>query len=148
MAYQLIGRNTLIPRKTFTGRHRRYVKNDPNNPFENADIDIQHEEFDVLECVIQPVSGRAVRDYNLQSLPEGYRDYDSFYVYSSTILYAGKEGTNELPDQILIPNQRGVQKWYTVIKSDDHKTTDVNRYKAFVVLLPEAKAEQIKNVII
>lgn len=148
MAYQLIGNNTLIPRKTFTGRHRTVVKNDPDSPFINTTVDIEHEEFDVLECVIQPVSGRAVRDYNLQSLPEGYRDYDSFYVYSSTLLYAGKEGTDELSDQILIPNQRGVQKWYTVIKSDEHKTTNVERYKAFVVLMPEFKEEQNKNVII
>lgn len=69
--YKLIGRNKLIPRPTFVGRHRQYAKVDMNNPFENQGVEIEYEEFDVLECVVQPLTGKAARDYTSQLMQEG-----------------------------------------------------------------------------
>lgn len=135
--YRLIGRNKLIPRPTFTGRHREYTKIDQDNPFENQGGVIVYEDFDVLDCVVQPLTGKAARDYTTQLMQEGGRQYDSFTVYSSVMLRGPVEGTNELADQILLMNSRGETVWFTVIKSDAYQTTGVSRFRAYVVSVPE-----------
>lgn len=135
--YKLIGKNKLIPRPTFVGRHREYAKVDMDNPFENQGIQIDYEEFDVLECVVQPLTGKAARDYTSQLMQEGGRQYDSFTVYSSVMLRGPVEGSNELADQIKLMNSRGEMVWFTVIKSDAYQTTGVARFRAYVVSVPE-----------
>lgn len=135
--YRLIGRNKLIPRPTFLGRHREFQKVDPDSPYENQGVDIIYEEFDVLECVVQPLTGKAARDYTSQLVAEGGRQYDSFTVYSSNILRGPIEGSNDLADQILLMNSRGEMVWFTVIKSDIYQTTGVARFRAYVVAVPE-----------
>lgn len=135
--YRLIGRNKLIPRPTFTGRHREYEKVDLDNPYENQGVQILYEEFDVLECVVQPLTGKAARDYTSQLMQEGGKQYDSFTVYSSVMLRGPVEGSNELADQILLQNSRGEMVWFTVIKSDPYQTTGVARFRAYVVSVPE-----------
>uniref|UniRef100_A0AAU8GEF5 Minor head protein n=1 Tax=Salmonella phage vB_SEnST11_KE22 TaxID=3161173 RepID=A0AAU8GEF5_9CAUD len=135
--YRLIGRNRLIPRPTFTGRHRQYAKVDTSNPYENQGVEIEYEEFDVLECVVQPLTGKAARDYTSQLMQEGGRQYDSFTVYSSVMLRGPVEGSNELADQIKLMNSRGEMVWFTVIKSDAYQTTGVARFRAYVVSVPE-----------
>lgn len=135
--YRLIGRNKLIPRPTFTGRHREYEKVDQDNPYENQGVQILYEEFDVLECVVQPLTGKAARDYTSQLMQEGGKQYDSFTVYSSVMLRGPVEGSNELADQILLQNSRGEMVWFTVIKSDPYQTTGVARFRAYVVSVPE-----------
>lgn len=135
--YRLIGRNKLIPRPTFTGRHREYEKVDQDNPYENQGVQILYEEFDVLECVVQPLTGKAARDYTSQLMQEGGRQYDSFTVYSSIMLRGPVEGSRELADQILLQNSRGEMVWFTVIKSDPYQTTGVARFRAYVVSVPE-----------
>lgn len=135
--YRLIGRNKLIPRPTFTGRHREYEKVDLDNPYENQGVQILYEEFDVLECVVQPLTGKAARDYTSQLMQEGGRQYDSFTVYSSIMLRGPVEGSHELADQILLQNSRGEMVWFTVIKSDPYQTTGVARFRAYVVSVPE-----------
>lgn len=134
--YRLIGRNKLIPRKTFIGRHRTFSQPDPDNPFENQEITIQYEEFDVLECVVQPLTGKAARDYTSQLTEAGGRQYDSFTVYSSTLLKGPVEGSFLLADQIQLMNSRGEMEWFTVIKSDPYQTTGVSRYRAYVISTP------------
>lgn len=135
--YRLIGRNKLIPRPTFVGRHREYSKVDMDNPYENQGVEIEYEEFDVLECVVQPLTGKAARDYTSQLMQEGGRQYDSFTVYSSVMLRGPVEGSNELADQIKLMNSRGEMVWFTVIKSDAYQTTGVARFRAYVVSVPE-----------
>ncbi|ADP02458.1 conserved hypothetical protein [Salmonella phage PVPSE1] len=135
--YRLIGKNRLIPRPTFTGRHRQYSKVDASNPYENQGVEIEYEEFDVLECVVQPLTGKAARDYTSQLMQEGGRQYDSFTVYSSVMLKGPVEGSNELADQIKLMNSRGEMVWFTVIKSDAYQTTGVARFRAYVVSVPE-----------
>ncbi|AKJ74520.1 hypothetical protein SP19_29 [Salmonella phage 19] len=135
--YRLIGRNRLIPRPTFTGRHRQYAKVDTSTPYENQGVEIEYEEFDVLECVVQPLTGKAARDYTSQLMQEGGRQYDSFTVYSSVMLRGPVEGSNELADQIKLMNSRGEMVWFTVIKSDAYQTTGVARFRAYVVSVPE-----------
>ena len=137
--YRLIGRNKLIPRKTFIGRHRTFSQPDPDNPFENQEIAIQYEEFDVLECVVQPLTGRAAKDYSSQINPEGDRQYEAFTVYSSTKLYSPDEGTYAMADQIQLPDIRGDLKWFTVLKCDAYVTSGGGRYRFFVVEEPEGE---------
>lgn len=69
VGYRLIGKNRLIPRKTFKGRHRTF-KRIENSPFANKGVELEIEEFDVLECVMQPLTGRAAKDYSSQINPE------------------------------------------------------------------------------
>lgn len=135
--YKLIGRNRLIPRPTHKGRRRVITKTDPNSPFSNKGTTTTYEEFDVLECVVQPMTGKAARDYTAQLMQEGGKQYDSFTVYSTTPLRGPKEGTGQLADQILLPNSIGESTWFTVIKSDIYSSSGVQRYRAFVVSVPE-----------
>lgn len=134
--YRLIGRNRFIPRKTFKGRHREYHKNDPDNPFVNDSRTIVYTEFDVTDCVVQPLTGKTARDYTGHIVPEGSSQYDSFTVYSSVPLLGAKEGTDDLSDQIELLNSRGQVEWFTVIKSDLYQTTGVTRYRSYVISEP------------
>lgn len=135
--YRLIGRNRLIPRPNFPGRHREYRKVDLDNPYENQGVEILYEDFEVLECVVQPLTGKAARDYTSQLMQEGGKQYDSFTVYSSNMLRGPVEGSTELADQILLMNSRGEMVWFTVIKSDAYQTSGVARFRAYAVSVPE-----------
>ncbi|EFE8349810.1 hypothetical protein O8H85_002903 [Escherichia coli O157] len=136
--YKLIGKNRLIPRKTFKGRHRVYNKT-VGGPFVNEGLELEYEEFDVLECVVQPLTGRAAKDYSSQINPEGDRQYEAFTVYSSTKLYSPDEGTYAMADQIQLPDIRGDLKWFTVLKCDAYVTSGGGRYRFFVVEEPEGE---------
>lgn len=136
--YKLIGKNRLIPRKTFKGRHRVYSKT-VGSPFANEGLELEYEEFDVLECVVQPLTGRAAKDYSSQINPEGDRQYEAFTVYSSTKLYSPDEGTYAMADQIQLPDIRGDLKWFTVLKCDSYVTSGGGRYRFFVVEEPEGE---------
>lgn len=136
--YKLIGKNRLIPRKTFKGRHRVYNKTG-GGPFANEVLELEYEEFDVLECVVQPLTGRAAKDYSSQINPEGDRQYEAFTVYSSTKLYSPDEGTYAMADQIQLPDIRGDLKWFTVLKCDAYVTSGGGRYRFFVVEEPEGE---------
>lgn len=134
--YKLIGKNRLIPRPTYKGRHRSFAKSDVENPFENVGVEIEYTEFDVIECVVQPMTGRAARDYTAQLMLEGGKQYDSFTVYSSVPLVGPTEGTTSLSDQIYLPSSSGIMTWFTVIKSDPYPSSGVSRYRSFVVAVP------------
>lgn len=136
--YKLIGKNRLIPRKTFKGRHRVYNKT-VGGPFANEGLEFEYEEFDVLECVVQPLTGRAAKDCSSQINPEGDRQYEAFTVYSSTKLYSPDEGTYAMADQIQLPDIRGDLKWFTVLKCDAYVTSGGGRYRFFVVEEPEGE---------
>lgn len=141
MSYKLIGKNKLIPQKTLTGRHVSSVKKDiiigdMSSPFTNKETEYVFEEFEVLECSVQPIMGKAYRDYALTLLPEGFKDYESYYVFSTTPLLDAQEGTNNLPDQIKLKNNRFQEEWFTVIKTDRFSTTDIERYQCFVISAP------------
>lgn len=136
--YKLIGKNRLIPRKTFKGRHRVYNKT-VGGHFANEGLELEYEEFDVLECVVQPLTGRAAKDYSSQINPEGDRQYEAFTVYSSTKLCSPDEGTYAMADQIQLPDIRGDLKWFTVLKCDAYVTSGGGRYRFFVVEEPEGE---------
>lgn len=141
MSYKLMGKNKLIPQKTLKGRHVNYVLRSVEidgieSPFANKETVYEFEEFEVLKCSVQPIMGKAVRDYALNLLPEGFRDYESYYVFSTTPLVDTKEGSNKLPDQILLTNNRFEEEWFTVIKTDRFSTTDIERYQCFVIAAP------------
>lgn len=137
-SYRLLsGRNKLIPRKEVTCRHRRYVKTDPDSPFENVGRDIDYEEFVAVECNVQPMRGKAARDQNNQLEVSGEVDYDSYTVYSETLLTRAREGTDGLSDQMLLPDTGGEMTWFTVMKIDIFVTSDVPRYKYYLIAVPD-----------
>lgn len=136
-AYTLLSsRNRLIPRIEVEGRHRSYVKTDPDSPFENGSIDIQYESFTAVECVIQPMRGKAQRDQNNQLEISGEVDYDSYTVYSETVLFRAREGTDDLSDQLLLPDSSGGETWFTVMKADRYPSSGVQRYRYYLIAIP------------
>ncbi|EFM7019275.1 hypothetical protein BAU67_001842 [Escherichia coli] len=142
--YRLIGKNRLIPRKTMKGRHRFY-RRVGESPFENEGLELCFEEFDVLECVVQPLTGRAAKDYSTQINPEGDREYEAYTVYSSTPLFNPDEGTYDMADQIQLPSIRGKLKWFTLLKCDQYTTSGVSRFRSYVVEEPDQKDEVIED---
>lgn len=135
--YRLLSsRNQLIPRVEVQGRHRVAVKTDPNSPFENGGIEVQYEPFTAVECVIQPMRGKAQRDQNNQLEQSGEVDYDSYTIYSETLLFRAKEGTDELSDQLLLPDSGLGESWFTVMKSDRFPSSGVMRYRYYVIAVP------------
>lgn len=133
--YKLIGKNRLIPRPTYQGRHRNFEATE-ESVYENVGVELQYSQFDVEDCVVQPMTGRAARDYTSQLMIEGGKQYDAFTVYSSTPLKGPIEGTLTLADQILLPSSTGEMVWFTVIKSDPYPSSGVSRFRAFVVSVP------------
>lgn len=135
--YRLIGKNRLIPRISCTGRHRVWQKTDLDNPFENGSLSVAYTDFTAIECVIQPITGKALRDQNEKLLDEGGNEYDSYTVYTTTRLLRAREGTNDLADQLLLPDSRGEDTWFTTIKCDPHPSSGVQRYKVYLIAIPE-----------
>lgn len=135
--YRLIGNNLLIPRISCEGRHRLAVKQDPDDPFVNGSLVVQFTPFTAEKCVIQPIDGKATRDQNNQLVQEGEKDYDSYHVYTSTRLLRANEGTNQLADQLLLKDSRGDMTWFTVMKCDAHGSTGVERYKVYLIAIPQ-----------
>lgn len=138
MGYKLIGKNRLIPRVDIQGRRRVYVKSESSDSnFDNEDLEISILDFIIQDCSVQPTTGRSVRDYTMKLQMEGMLDHDSYMVYSGTMLQDSKQGTGILPDQILLSDNNGVERWFTVLKSDKYITSGVERYQSFVVAAPE-----------
>lgn len=136
-SYRLLsGRNKLIPRIEVEGRHRKWGKSDPDNPFENGGVDVEYESFTATECTVQPMSGKALRDLNNKLTLAGEEDYDSFTVYSETPLFGANEGTKGLSDQLYLPTSRGTKEWFTVIKSDVYVSSGAPRYRHYLISVP------------
>lgn len=135
--YRLMGRNQLIPWSTQQGRHREYQKVDNDNPFENGGVNVVYTPFDAIECVVQPMRGKAARDQNNQLVQEGEKDYDSYTVYTSTLLLRAEEATNNLADQLLLKNTRGEMVWFTVMKTDIFSTSGIDRFRCYLIAVPE-----------
>lgn len=135
--YRLLSsRNRLIPRIVCEGRHRTWKKVDLDDPFENGSLEIEYEPFTAVECVIQPMNGKALRDQNNQLVEAGEQDYDSYTVYSETRLLRAREGTKDLADQLLLADSRGEPTWFTVMKCDPHPSSGVERYRHYLIAVP------------
>lgn len=135
--YRLLsGRNRLIPRVEVEGRHRSWQKTDPTDPFVNGSVSVVYEPFVAVECTIQPMRGKAIRDQNNQLMIGGEEDYDSYTVYSETLLSRAREGTSELSDQLLLPDSGGGKTWFTVMKVDMFPSSGVNRYRYYLIAIP------------
>lgn len=135
--YRLLSsRNRLIPRVEVQARHRSWVKTDPDSPFLNAGREVVYEPFLAVECTIQPMRGKAVRDQNNQLMIGGEEDYDSYTVYSETLLRRAREGTEDLADQLLLPDSGGGETWFTVMKADQFVSSGVSRYRYYLIAMP------------
>lgn len=132
----LSSRNRLIPRIEVKGRRRVAVKTDPDDPFLNGSLEMQYEEFTAVECSIQPMRGKAARDQNNQLQVEGETDYDSYTVYSETVLRRAQEGTDQYSDQLLLPNSIGEDTWFTVMKVDRYVSSGTNRFRYYLIAIP------------
>lgn len=129
-------RNQLIPRVEVEGRRRSYKKVDLDDPFDNGGLEIEYTPFTAVECVIQPIRGKALRDQNNQLTTAGEEDYDSYTVYSETVLYRAQEGTDKLSDQLCLPNSVGENSWFTVMKADRYPSAGNMRYRYYLIAVP------------
>lgn len=135
--YQLLSRrNQLIPRIECIGRRRTWAKSDPDSPFVNAGRTVTYTPFTAVECVIQPMRGKAQRDQNNQLVEAGEQDYDSYTVYSETLMFRAREGTDELADQLMLKDSRGEDSWFTVMKVDIFQSSGTKRYRYYLVAIP------------
>lgn len=135
--YRLLSsRNRLIPRIEVEGRHRIWRKTDPDSPFINKGVEIEYTPFTAVECSIQPIRGKAIRDQNNQLMIGGEEDYDSYTVYSETLLFRAREGTDSLSDQLLLPDSGGDDAWFTVMKADRFVSSGVPRYRYYLIAVP------------
>lgn len=137
MGYKLIGKNTLIPKIDVPGKKRSYVKDvNSTSVYSNTGLVIHEEDFIVTGCSIQPPTGRSLRDYTLKLGNEGYKDHDSYLVFCDIRLKDSLQGTGLLPDQVFLPDLHGLNKWFTVMKTDWYVSSQVERYQCFVVAVP------------
>lgn len=135
--YRLLsGRNRLIPRIEVEGRHRTWQKTDPDDPYVNGSVEVVYEPFTAVECTVQPMRGKAIRDQNNQLMIGGEEDYDSYTVYSETLMFRAREGTKDLSDQLLLPDSGGGKTWFTVMKADMFPSSGVNRYRYYMIAIP------------
>ena len=136
-AYSLLSnRNRLIPRIEVEGRSRTWKKSDPDDPFVNGGVDVEYTPFTAVECTIQPMRGKAIRDQNNQLMIGGEEDYDSYTVYSETLMFRAREGTDDLSDQLLLPDSGGGKTWFTVMKADQFPSSGVSRYRYYLIAVP------------
>lgn len=136
VGYKLIGKNKLIPRVTIEGRHREWAKVDPTNPYVNGGVEIVYTDFDAVDCVIQPMRGKAARDQTNKLMEEGSRDYDSYTVYTSTLIFSAREGHPEMADQLLLKDSRGEMTWFTAMKVDPYPSSGVDRFRVYLIAVP------------
>jgi GTP:adenosylcobinamide-phosphate guanylyltransferase len=90
----------FIPKVNLAGE-RVYQEEDEYYAVTEVKVPLVIEEAD-----IQPVKG-----HELMTLEEGYRVKSVYKVFTPTLLSAGKEGTNILPDRIFY---KGI--WFVVFK--------------------------------
>lgn len=136
-AYSLLSsRNRLIPRIEVEGRKRVWEKTDPDDPYLNGSVKVVYEPFTAVECTIQPMRGKAIRDQNNQLMVGGEEDYDSYTVYSETLMFRAREGTQDLSDQLLLPDSGGTKTWFTVMKADMYPSSGVPRYRYYLIAIP------------
>jgi len=131
--YRLLGNFKDIPQVTLNGRSRISHK-DPDSPFENVGNEIVYSAKSLKNCNIQPLSGRSLRDYENLIGPEGFKNVEAYYLYTSTKLVVGVEGTGILSDQVELESVTGLNLWFTVLRAFVHNYTSVQRYKYLVIL--------------
>jgi len=131
--YKLLGNFADLPQVSLNGRSRVSVK-DPNNPFENVGNVINYSPKVLDDCSVQPVSGRSLKDYENLIGPEGFKNIEAYYLYTSTKLIVGVEGTGILSDQVQLESVTGLTLWFTTLRAFSHNYTGVARYKYLVIL--------------
>lgn len=80
-------------------------------------------EFIVANADIQPVRGNEIN-----IIPEGFRGKSLYKIYSKTPMTAGKEGTDNLPDKVLIFGE-----WHSVYQVEKWLYGLDDYYLAYVV---------------
>ena len=114
----------LIPRKTLNGIRRVQSIDQYGRVSDSLD----ETPFIIENAGVHPITG-----WELQTLPDGYRDKKAFKVYTTTELRSVMEGTNNLAD--LVEAQPGV--FCTVIKVEDWNYNVQGHYLAYVVEVNE-----------
>lgn len=133
MGYSLLGNFKNLPQVSLNGRSRVSQK-DPDSPFENVGNTITYTPKPLLNCSVQPLTGKALKDYENLIGPEGFKNVEAYYIYTSTKLVVGVEGTGILSDQVELESVTGLNLWFTVLRAFVHNYTGVQRYKYLVIL--------------
>lgn len=131
--YVQIGRNKLLPQVSLVARSRVAIK-DPNSPFENSNNTITYTEKPINNCSVQPVTGKALKDLETQLGMDGMKNYEAYYIWTSTKLIVSVEGTNVLSDQVKLESVTGQELWFTALRALNFPYTGVARYNYLVIL--------------
>ena len=129
MSFILWNSFSLLDKQSITARTKVFVK-DPLSNFENVGT-YQYTTFTVENASVQPTT-----DKNLLLLGEGIRDYESYTIYTTSVLKPSEETTNDLADQVQLDGLFGVG-WFTVVKSKKYGVTSSGpQYEVIVVKYP------------
>lgn len=137
MGYSLIGNNTLLPQVSLEARSRTTVK-DPDSPFENDGNTISFTPKTITECSVQPITGKALKDYEQQLSEAGMKSYESYFLWTSDKLVVGIDGSGIMSDQVKLESVTGLSLWFTVLRALSFPYTGVSRYQYLVILEPNA----------
>lgn len=133
MGYTLLGNFQNLPQVTLNARSRQTVP-DPASPFENDENVISFIPKTINKCSVQPISGKALKDYEQILGPEGLKDNEVYHLFTSDKLVIGLNGTGIMSDQVQIESVTGLPLWFTALRALHHSYTGVTRYKYLVVL--------------
>lgn len=122
----LLNQFTLLDLTVYQGRRRVY-KQALGSVIANMGTSIEYEEFTIKSASLQPISGKT-----LKALPEGYRSKAQYSFWTETEMQGLEQGTDHLPDQILIDGQ-----WYSVYSLKDWTRTSFLVHHHCVAILDD-----------
>jgi hypothetical protein len=85
--------------------------------------------FTLVDCTVQPTSGDV-----LQTLPEGFRDAETYNIFTDTEAKPAIRGTNQKADEVFLDTPfTSLAGWFTVIKVKSWQNQHIPHYQLIVV---------------
>ena len=130
MAFELLNTFKFLDPVILTGRRKVFTASG-TSVFSNSGS-FSYEIFNVENASVQPVA----KDTQILQA-DGIREYEEYFVYTSTPLKSSEEATLELADQIQIDGVYGLG-WFTVVRVKKHSiTSNGSQYEAIVIKNPK-----------
>ena len=130
MTFELLNTFKFLDPVILTGRRKVFTASG-TSVFSNSGS-FSYETFNVENVSVQPVA----KDTQILQA-DGIREYEAYFVYTSTPLKSSEEATLELADQIQIDGVYGLD-WFTVVRVKKHSiTSNGSQYEAIVIKNPK-----------
>lgn len=111
-------RSGLIPRRNLQGRRITEVRNDFNEV-----VSLTPTTFTLQNCTVQPYVG-----LDTMAGQDGFNNVTAYTIFTDTKVSAGKEGTNNKPDEIMVNGA-----WCRVIKVKPWQNGLIPHYEIVVI---------------